>query len=135
MEQFLFFVGALGAIGGAMGVVLLRNPFYAVLALFCHLFALGLLFLLLHAEFLAAAQVVVYATAVVVLYVFVVAYVGGVDDPGPAAGGGAVGKLGPLFAGAILVELVIAVTGSSLAALDSKGPEVADGFGSPRAVG
>src|ERR671915_171846 len=61
--------------------MLLRNPFYAVLALFCHLFALGLLFLLLHAEFLAAAQVVVYATAVVVLYVFVVAYIGGVEEP------------------------------------------------------
>ena len=134
MEEVLFFVAALGAIAGAMGVVLLRNPFYSVLALLGHLFSLGLLFLLLHAEFLAIAQVIVYATAVVVLYVFVVAYIGGVDDPGPAQGG-AVGRLGPIFAAAIFIELSIAMLGSGLSALDSGGADVPAGFGSPREVG
>ena len=134
MEQVLFFVGAVGAIAGAMGVVLLRNPFYSVLALVVHLFALALLFLLLNAEFLAAAQLVVYAGAVMVLYVFVVAYIGGVDDPGPQERG-AIGTLGPLFAAAILVELCIAVIGSGLGALDSRGAEVGAGFGSPGEVG
>jgi hypothetical protein len=57
------------------------NPFYAVLALVCHLLGLAALFLLLRAEFVAAAQVIVYAGAVMVLYVFVVAYVGGEDRP------------------------------------------------------
>ena len=134
MEELLFFVAAAGAIGGALGVVLLRNPFYSVLALVAHLVALGLLFLLLNAEFLAAAQVVVYAGAVMVLYVFVVAYIGGVDDPGfdhPSA----LTRIAPLFAAAILVELVIAVTGSGLEALDSSGAEVGAGFGSPGEVG
>ena len=56
---------------------MLRNPFYSVLALVVHLVSLAVLFLLLRAEFVAAAQVVVYAGAVMVLYVFVVAYVGG----------------------------------------------------------
>ena len=134
MEQVLFFVAALGAIGGAMGVVLLRNPFYSVLALVAHLVALALLFLLLNAEFLAAAQVVVYAGAVMVLYVFVVAYIGGVDDPG-VQHGGAVGRLGPLFAGALLIELTVAIVGSGLSALDSKGADVPAGFGSPGEVG
>ncbi|MDQ3936945.1 MAG: NADH-quinone oxidoreductase subunit J, partial [Actinomycetota bacterium] len=134
MEQVLFFIGALGAIGGAMGVVLLRNPFYSVLALVAHLVALALLFLLLNAEFLAASQLVVYAGAVMVLYVFVVAYIGGVDDPG-VEGAGAVGRLGPLFAGALLVELTIAVVGSGLSALDSTGRDVGSGFGSPGEVG
>ena len=69
------------AIGGAAGVVMLRNPFFAVLALVFHLLALAALFLLLYAEFVAAAQVIVYAGAVMVLYVFVVAYVGGDDEP------------------------------------------------------
>ena len=64
-----------------LGVVLQRNPFYRVLALVVHLIALAVLFLLLWAEFLAAAQVIVYAGAVMVLYVFVVAYVGGLEDP------------------------------------------------------
>ena len=77
MAEVLFFLAAIGAVAGAVGTVSLRNPFYAVLALVCHLLALAALFLLLRAEFVAAAQVVVYAGAVMVLYVFVVAYVGG----------------------------------------------------------
>ena len=80
-EQILFFLAGIGAIGGAFGVVILRNPFYSVLALVAHLIALSVLFLLLRADFLAAAQVVVYAGAVMVLYVFVVAYVGGSSEP------------------------------------------------------
>ena len=65
----------------------LRNPFYSVLALVVHLLSLAALFLLLRAEFVAAAQVVVYAGAVMVLYVFVVAYVGGADEPLPGRQG------------------------------------------------
>ena len=64
----------------------LRNPFYTVLALVVHLLSLAALFLLLRAEFLAAAQVIVYVGAVMVLYLFVVAYVGGADDPIRPAG-------------------------------------------------
>src|ERR687887_392147 len=77
MAEVLFFVAGVGAIAGAIGVVVVRNPFYCVLALVSHLLSLAALFLLLQAEFVAAAQVVVYAGAVMVLYVFVVAYVGG----------------------------------------------------------
>jgi NADH-quinone oxidoreductase subunit J len=134
VEQLLFFVGAFGAIAGAMGVVVLRSPFYAVLSLFTHLFSLALLFLLLNAEFLAGAQVIVYGVAVMVMYVFVVAYIGGADDPGIARGG-AVARLGPLFAAALLAELLIAIAGSGLDALDSKGAEGGPGFGSPGEVG
>ncbi len=133
-EQLLFFVAGLGALAGALGVVLIRNPFYSVLSLVAHLISLALLFLLLRAEFIAAAQVVVYAGAVMVLYVFVVAYVGGSDEPlGPE--GGALGRIGPLFAGALFLELSIAVVGSSLGALDSTGPDLPASFGSPGEIG
>jgi NADH-quinone oxidoreductase subunit J len=133
-EQLCFFLGAIGAIGGAAGVVLLRNPFYSVLSLVAHLISLALLFLLLRAEFLAAAQVVVYAGAVMVLYVFVVAYIGGVDEP---LGGErqALRTLAPVFVGALLIELCIAIIGSGLKALDSHGPDVANTFGSPTQIG
>ena len=134
-EQILFFVAGIGAIGGALGVVMLRNPFYSVLALVSHLIALAVLFLLLRADFLAAGQVVVYAGAVMVLYVFVVAYVGGSDEPMRPEASGMAGLLGPLFAAAIFVELTIAVVGSSLGGLDSRGPDVDAGFGSPGAIG
>ena len=132
-EQILFFVMAAGAVGGALGVVLLRNPFYSVLALVAHLIALAVLFLLLSAQFIAAAQVVVYAGAVMVLYVFVVAYVGGHEAPLRTEHG--VGRVGPLFAAALFVELCVAVIGSSLEALDTRGPDLAASFGSPGEIG
>ena len=79
MAEVFFFIAGIGAVCGAVGVVMVRNPFYSVLALVFHLLSLAALFLLLQAQFVAAAQVVVYAGAVMVLYVFVVAYVGGSD--------------------------------------------------------
>jgi NADH-quinone oxidoreductase subunit J len=133
-EQLLFFLAAIGALGGALGVVILRDPFYSVLALVVHLVALAVLFLLLHAEFLAAGQVVVYAGAVMVLYVFVVAYIGGADEP-LRPEGGPVAVLGPVFAAAVGIELCIAFIASGLDALDTTGADVAAGFGSPEAIG
>src|SRR5829696_9097319 len=133
-EQVLFFIAGLGALAGALGVVLLRNPFYSVLALVGHLIALALLFLLLHAEFLAAGQVVVYAGAVMVLYIFVVAYIGGSDEP-LRPGGGLVNAFGPLFAAAIGIELCIAFVASGLKALDTRGADLPGGFGEPASIG
>ncbi len=133
-EQILFFVAALGALAGAFGVVMLRNPFYNVLALVAHLLFLAVLFLLLRAEFVAAAQIVVYAGAVMVLYVFVTAYVGGSDQP-LRPEGGALAQVAPLFALALLTEIAIAVLGSSLEALDTQGARLEAGFGSPGQIG
>jgi NADH:ubiquinone oxidoreductase subunit 6 (subunit J) len=134
VEEALFFLAALGALGGAIGVVAMRNPFYSVLALIVHLFSLAVLFLLLSSAFVAAAQVVVYAGAVMVLYVFVVAYVGG---GGESAWESIPGQrlLAPLLGTAIFVELAIAVLSSSLLALGTDGPGVQPGFGDPAAIG
>src|SRR4051812_4557522 len=133
-EQLFFFVAAFGALAGAIGVVTLRNPFFSVLALVAHLLSLSVLFLLLRAEFLAASQVVVYAGAVMVLYVFVVAYIGGVEETMGSERRG-LRTFGPLFAGALLMDIAIAIIGSGLKALDSRGPDVPAGFGSPAAIG
>lgn len=134
MAEVLFFVAALGAIAGAVGVVAIRNPFYSVLALVAHLLSLAALFLLLRAEFVAAAQVVVYAGAVMVLYVFVVAYIGGeerpIGGPGPSLPG-----VAPLFAIALFVELCLATLGSGLKAIDGEGAGYEPGFGSPGEIG
>ena len=150
MSAVIFFIAAIGVIAGAIGVVTFSNPFYSVLALVGHLLSLAVLFLLLRAEFVAAAQVVVYAGAVMVLYVFVVAYVGGEEQ---SLGGqltrrsrsrGADGRKlsGALFAGALLVELLIALLGSGLKAVQGSGAPYAPGvgggpnqFGTPAYIG
>jgi NADH-quinone oxidoreductase subunit J len=149
MSQVLFFIAAIGVISGALGVVMLRNPFYSVLALVAHLLSLAVLFLLLRAEFVAAIQVVIYAGAVMVLYVFVVAYVGdqtdrsGIGQLGARIGApGAIGSRlrlgGAVLAGALLVELLIALLGTGLEAIDGKGAGYAPGpeaFGTPAYIG
>jgi NADH-quinone oxidoreductase subunit J len=132
MSEVLFFIAAIAAIIGAVGVVAMRNPFYAVLALVCHLVSLAALFLLLRAEFVAAAQVVVYAGAVMVLYVFVVAYVGGAEE---IRSGNAMRVLGPLFAVAVAIELCIALLGSALSGINSQGAAYKPGFGEPAQIG
>ena len=135
MAEVVFFIAALGAIAGAVGTIAWRNPFYSVLSLVGHLLCLAALFLLLRAEFVAAAQVVVYAGAVMVLYVFVSAYVGGVDTPVGTAPGPGLRWTSIVFAGALFVELLIAILGTGLSALDKEGAGFFPGFGSPAEMG
>ncbi|MBK5111792.1 MAG: NADH-quinone oxidoreductase subunit J [Thermoleophilia bacterium] len=135
MVEACFFAGAIGAIGGALGVVVLRNPFYSALSLIVHLVFLAGIFLLLRAQFLAAAQIVVYAGAIMVIYVFVAAYVGDVDEP-VLDSMPRLRVIGPILALALFVEISIAVLGSSLTALGTEGKaDVGAGFGTPEAVG
>ncbi len=133
LEAICFFIAGIVALGGAVGVVMLRNPFFSVLALVMHLLALAALFLLLHAQFLAASQIIVYAGAVMVLYVFVAAYVGNIEEPTTPSG--PIVSLGPLFAGALFVELVIAALGTGLSQINTRGATVGPGFGGPAQFG
>ncbi|MEJ7715223.1 MAG: NADH-quinone oxidoreductase subunit J [Thermoleophilaceae bacterium] len=115
---------------------MLRNPFYSVLALVSHLIALAVLFLLLRADFVAAAQVVVYAGAVMVLYVFVVR----LHRRHSTSRFAARAPASPAFWGrssppCCSLEITVAVVGSSLGALDTRGAGVGAGFGSPGQIG
>src|ERR671917_796507 len=135
MAEVFFFIAAIGAIGGAYGVIKDWNPFYNVLALVGHLICLAMLFLLLRAEFVAAAQVIVYAGAVMVLYVFVVGYVGGLEAGLAGRSGPALRVISVLFALALFVELAIALVGTGLEALDTEGAPYKTGFGEPAEIG
>ena len=133
---FFFFLFAIVALAGAIGVVTLRNPFYCVLSLVVHLIALALLFLLLEAQFVAVAQIIVYAGAVMVLYVFVVAYVGGGDQPVQLWRANAKQRaLAIAFGVALFAELCVAMLGTSLSALDGDGAQLGPGYGSPGEIG
>jgi NADH-quinone oxidoreductase subunit J len=134
MTEVLFFIAGVGAIAGAMGVIGFGNAFYSVLSLVFHLISLAVLFLLLQAQFVAAAQVVVYAGAVMVLYVFVVAYVGG-EGQSLAPVGPALTPLAAVFAAALAVELLIALLGSGLSVVDSTGAASGASFGTPEQIG
>jgi NADH-quinone oxidoreductase subunit J len=72
----VFAVGALMILTGAIGVVLLRNPVHCALMLVVTLFGVALLFIDESADFLAAVQIIVYAGAVVILFLFVIMFLG-----------------------------------------------------------
>jgi len=72
MEQLFFFYFAIVIALTSMLVVALRNPVYSALSLLIMFFHVAGLYVTLHAEFLAAVQVIVYAGAILVLYLFVV---------------------------------------------------------------
>jgi NADH-quinone oxidoreductase subunit J len=135
MSVFIFILAAIAAVAGAIGVIALKNPYYSVLSLVINMIALAALFLLLHAQFLAFTQVVIYAGAVIVLYVFVVSYVGE-DARGVGPAPSRLATLGAFACGtAIVVELFIAVLGTALAGVHHDGAHVSSGFGSPAQIG
>ena len=72
MEELFFFYFALVIAASSLLVIALRNPIYSALSLLIMFFHVAGLYVTLHAEFLAAVQVIVYAGAILVLYLFVV---------------------------------------------------------------
>ncbi len=76
MELFVFIIAGAMVIGGALGVILRANPVHAALSLVLTLFGIAVLFVAQEAHFLAAVQVIVYAGAIVVLFLFVIMLLG-----------------------------------------------------------
>ncbi len=76
METAIFIVCAIIVLAGSLGVVLAPNPVHAALSLVGTLFGVAVLFLNLEAHFLAAVQIIVYAGAIVVLFLFVIMLLG-----------------------------------------------------------
>ena len=76
MEVFVFVVAAAMVLGGAIGVIVSKHPVHAALSLILTLFGVAVLFVAQEANFLAAVQVIVYAGAIVVLFLFVIMLLG-----------------------------------------------------------
>ena len=79
LEYVVFFSAAIMILGGAVGVIGLKNPVHAALGLVLTLFGVAVQFVAMEAHFLAAVQVIVYAGAIVVLFLFVIMLLG-VDE-------------------------------------------------------
>jgi NADH-quinone oxidoreductase subunit J len=130
----VWFLAAAACLGSGIAVVSLNNPFYSALALIGNLASLAVLYLLLAAEFLAAAQVLVYAGAVMVMFLFVIAYLGRHADA-PWAGGPSWQTIGAAgAAGALLVEIVVVIGEKSSGRLSDEA-DVSRAFGGPQEVG
>src|SRR3954452_18947728 len=101
---------AFACVASALGVISFRNPFFSALALIGNLASLAVLYLLLGGEFVAASQVLVYAGAVMVMFLFVIAYLGDRTGEAPWAGGPSWQIVATvLAASAILVEVIVAI--------------------------
>jgi NADH-quinone oxidoreductase subunit J len=121
-------------LASGIAVVSFSNPFYSALALIGNLGSLAVLYLLLSAEFVAAAQVLVYAGAVMVMFLFVIAYVGPRLET-PWAGGPSWQSAGAsLAAGAIFIEIIV-VLGLKAGGRLKHTEHVGRAFGSPGWVG
>jgi NADH-quinone oxidoreductase subunit J len=130
----VWFLAAFGCVGSGIAVISFSNPFYSALALIGNLGSLAVLYLLLSAEFVAAAQVLVYAGAVMVMFLFVIAYLGGRADA-PWAGGPSWQALGAIGAAAAILVEVIVVIGLKAGGRLSHESHVDSSFGSPAAIG
>jgi NADH:ubiquinone oxidoreductase subunit 6 (subunit J) len=130
----VWFAAAFGCLVSGLAVVSFQNPFYSALALIGNLGSLAVLYLLLSAEFVAAAQVLVYAGAVMVMFLFVIAYLGGEADA-PWAGGPSWQVLAAVgAAAAILTEIVVAIGQAGGGRLDHE-EKITSAFGSPGQIG
>jgi NADH-quinone oxidoreductase subunit J len=130
----VWITAAIALLASAVAVISFANPFYSALALIGNLASLAVLYLLLDAEFVAAAQVLVYAGAVIIMFLFVIAYLGGRADA-PWAGGPRLQAIGAIVAAAaIAVEVIVVVALKATDGLASV-EEIGGLYGSPEQIG
>jgi len=130
----VWMAAAFACLGSGIAVVSFSNPFLSALALIGNLGSLAVLYLLLSAEFVAAAQVLVYAGAVMVMFLFVIAYIGPRQES-PWAGGPSWQAVGAvLAAGALMVEIIV-VIGLKASGSLAHSAHIGAAFGSPSEIG
>lgn len=117
-------------IAGALGVILARRPIYAVLSLVASLFALSALFIALTAYFVAMIQILVYAGAILVLFLFVVMLLETEPEKGRALRGRNLKLMGSALGIFFLCQMVIMIR--SMTAVP---PMAAGSAGTTKAIG
>jgi len=132
-EQIVFGFAAAGAIGFSALVISVRGPFRATVSLIGALLSVAVLFVLLAAPFVAVIQVIVYAGAIVVLFLFVIAYLGEHPLAGVADRLVRYQALAWVAVVALAAQAVAVLATTTLAISDE--PEPVDDIGSPEAIG
>lgn len=133
MSAALLVAGAI-AVGGAVAVVMSRSPVHSVIALIVNFIGLAGLYLSLNAEFMAVVQVIVYAGAVMILFLFVIALLTVKREPREPSGPPQAGRLLPLRVAAAAAVAALLVAAAYLTAEEAQADVAAD-FGTVRALG
>ena len=128
-EQLLFYVFAAVAVLGSLFVIAQRNPIYSVLALIVAFFGLSGLYVLLEAPFVAVVQIIIYAGAIMVLFLFTVMLLNVPrEDAAEWDRAHPLYRPWPMRIGALLALLLVAQLGWAL----SRTPGMTDGVGEQR---
>lgn len=131
MELVLFLTTALIAVIGAVAMLLSRNAIHSALFLLLNFIAIAVLYLLLQAPFLFAVQLIVYAGAIIVLFLFVLMLLGAERSEEERDVLGWQRWVAFAMAGLLLAEALYVALGQPAAAA----PAPADGFGDPEQIG
>jgi len=130
----VWLVAAAACVGTGLRVITASNPFSSALSLIGNLASLAVLFLLASGEFVAAAQVLVYAGAVMVMFLFVIAYLGGRADAPWAGGTRAIQTASVVAAASLLAVVFVALMLNADGRLSDEAA-ITGAFGSPAAIG
>jgi len=135
LHLILFFIFAAFCVGGAINLLVQRHPINSALSLIVVMASLALLYLLLGAEFVAAVQVIVYAGAVMVLFVFTIMLLNaGAEERTPHASRVAImlGVPGLIIGLGVAAAVVSRMTGMDRIGIG--GPSGTESFGAPQPI-
>ena len=137
MQLIFFYVFAVLSVGGALSVLLFRSPVYCAMALVGTFGFLSAIFILLNSEFVAAIQLLIYAGAIMVLFLFVIMLLNLRTDKSPGLTWGLPKLLGVAVSIGILSQM-IGVINSPAAKIGPKdifSPQYLDEKGSVKVIG
>jgi NADH:ubiquinone oxidoreductase subunit 6 (subunit J) len=130
----IWLLAAAACVGTGLRVVTASNPFASALSLIGNLASLAVLYLLASGEFVAVAQVLVYAGAVMVMFLFVIAYLGGRADAPWAGGTRFIQAASVIAAAAVLAVTLVAVLLDAGDRLSDEA-DIDRAFGTPAEIG
>ncbi len=133
-EQWVFWPVALVSLGSAFVMIITPNAVRSALALVLNFFTLAVFYVLLEAHFLAAVQIIVYAGAIMVLFLFVIMFVG-VDRTEDLTESIPLQRIVTLLAGAGLAALTVFTVRAAFNAVPFQGLQDANAAGNVQALG
>lgn len=135
VEQAFFYIFAVVAVITGLVVITHRNAIYSAIALVITFFSLAAIYILLNAQFIAAVQVIVYAGAIMVLFLFVIMLLSAGDST-PKEPFSVQRVLGVIFAALLLAQVVVLFKAAKLTGVkDQITPELVQHAGSTELIG